>query len=478
MNAALRHLCLRLWATAFAGGLVCVIVLPWWQRLVSLEGILFPVALLLTASFAAAGAIMNNVGKFFLRRLVNEAAVWEQAGMKAEAEAAYQRAAGIFDSFWFSPMQRRRRMPSLTARLARFYIGQRPYHSHTDIIVKSYLFKHPDDGAVASAWLEQLLNRKCSTQIDHEAAACIGRALADDSRIQQLLMEFYLINGRVDFHAVQTYQRVWQQHHPLPAGLLESLVGLLLQDAWLTHWALQVYLEAHRQGHPEALEGLAGCVCWLRPTTENRPHLQAAKIALAKHDTKQVALLARRFKPVQPTRLAARLQKPARGGPKRQNDGISASIAEPLSRTLESWTALALKLGRGMAAVVCTRRAVAGVAVGAAVMVTCVAGYQMIKMPVDPTEPVVPKQAAPAVKDPFTIQVAAYLKIDDARRFVDRLKQSDLDAFWTEATSANRRWYQVKISHFATKQQAMAYGRQLKSKGLIDDYYVANYSRR
>jgi len=79
------------------------------------------------------------------------------------------------------------------------------------------------------------------------------------------------------------------------------------------------------------------------------------------------------------------------------------------------------------------------------------------------------------ITDPFTIQVAAYLKSEDAQRFVDQLIQAELDAFWTQAASANRSWYQVKVSHFATREAAQAYGRELKSKGLIDDFYVANY---
>jgi cell division septation protein DedD len=81
----------------------------------------------------------------------------------------------------------------------------------------------------------------------------------------------------------------------------------------------------------------------------------------------------------------------------------------------------------------------------------------------------------PVIDDPFTIQVAAYLKSQDAQRYVDMLKSKGLDAFWTKAASAKRTWYQVKVSHFATKESARRYGRELKSKGLIDDFYVANY---
>lgn len=475
MNAALRHLSLRLWITAFAGGLAGVIVLPWWQRVFSLDRILIPVALLLIASFVATGWVLDKVGLIFLQRLVDEAAVWEQAGMTSEAEAAYQRAMGLFDSFWFSPLQRRRRTPWFTARLARFYIGQSLRSSYADALVRGYLLKHPDDADVALAWLEQLLNRKHHSQTDHEAAARIGEALVDDLPIQQLLMEFYLANSRVDFHAVKTYQRVWRQRQPLPEGLLKPLLGLLLQEVWLTHWTLQVYLEALKQGYEEALEGLAGCACWLHPTTENRPDLQAAKIALAEYGAEHVASLARRFKPVQPAKAVARPRPPDKRVAGRQIDEQGSPIPGKVSRAIKAWGALAVKYGQAMSTIVFTRRAAIGLAIGATVVVTVIVGRQMIKAPVEPPDPVAPVEVPPPVKDPFTIQVAAYLKSDDAQRFVEQLKQHGLDAFWTEAMSANRKWYQVKVSHFTTKKQAMQYGQELKSKGLIDDYYVANY---
>jgi hypothetical protein len=445
-------------------------LLPWWQRLFNLEGILIPVALLLIACFVATGWVLDKVGLVFLQRVVNEAAVWEQAGMTAEAEAVYQRAVGLFDSFWFSPLQRRRRAPWFTARLARFYIGQSLRNSYAEALVRGYLLKHPDDADIASAWLEQLLNRKRHTQIDHEAAARIGEALVDDLRIQQLLMEFYLTSGRVDFYAVKTYQRVWRQGQPLPAGLLKPLLGLLLQEGMLTHWTLQVYLEALKKGHQEALEGLAGCACWLHPTAENRQNLQAAKDAFSKYDAEDVATLARRFKPVQPVKAVAR-PRPS----KKRVAGRGPRIAGQVSRAITAWGAWAVKYGQAMSAIVFTRRAAIGITIGAVVIFMVAVGRQMIKAPAEPPEPVVPVEAPLPVKDPFTIQVAAYLKSDDAQRFVDQLKQNGLDAFWTEAASANRKWYQVKVSHFATKDQAMQYGRELKSKGLIDDYYVANY---
>ena len=89
----------------------------------------------------------------------------------------------------------------------------------------------------------------------------------------------------------------------------------------------------------------------------------------------------------------------------------------------------------------------------------------------------VPEPVVAPVTDPFTLQVAAYLKETDARRYVDQLKAQGLDAYWTLASGANKTWYQVRIAHFKTKAEARAFGEQLKKRQQIGDYYVANFKR-
>ncbi|MCP4625942.1 MAG: SPOR domain-containing protein [bacterium] len=74
--------------------------------------------------------------------------------------------------------------------------------------------------------------------------------------------------------------------------------------------------------------------------------------------------------------------------------------------------------------------------------------------------------------------VAAYLKPEYARNYVQQLKKRGLDAYWSEAVSGDKKWYQVRVSHFASKQAARDYGQRLKVQGIIDDYYVANYRRQ
>jgi hypothetical protein len=89
-----------------------------------------------------------------------------------------------------------------------------------------------------------------------------------------------------------------------------------------------------------------------------------------------------------------------------------------------------------------------------------------------------PGAAPPAVvRDPYTLQVAAYLKSEYALKFVDDLKQRGHDAYWIETASGGKTWYQVRISHFPDSQSARDFGARLKQQGVIEDFYVANDTR-
>jgi cell division septation protein DedD len=79
--------------------------------------------------------------------------------------------------------------------------------------------------------------------------------------------------------------------------------------------------------------------------------------------------------------------------------------------------------------------------------------------------------------DPYTLQVAAYLRQDYALKLVEDLKRKGFDAYWIETSSGGKLWYQVRIAHFPDQQSAREFGRDLKWKGLIDDFYVTQYIR-
>ena len=468
MNAVLRHLAVRFWLTALGGGACGIIFLPWWQRLLGVEWLILPSAVLAAGCFAGVGWVMNRIGLGFLQRSVNEAAAWERAGMTAESETAFGKAMATFDSFWISPLLRRKKFQWFSGVMARFYLGRRPESSLFRYRVAAHLRRFPRDAAAAEPWLERLLAFERHLPEEHEAVELISRQLGRHRRIQRLLVQFYMVNGRTDFDAMQTYHRVWHQQGPLPAESVRDLSRLLRNDRVLTSWSLQVYLAAHEAGDETAVEGIAAAMRWLPSTEESRPHLKAARELLdaLEHPLPEEQTLSR-FKPAASSPAA--LQRPQQ---KKSRSGVRRKSRETMSRLKAQ---LGLKRSASDGRIKTWRAAIPAVAAVLIIATVALAGWRIFYGTVQKPPSTMKVVEEPVVTDPFTIQVAAYLKREDAQRFVDQLIQAGLDAFLTKATSVSRSWYQVKVSHFPTRETAQAYGRELKSKALIDDFYVANY---
>jgi hypothetical protein len=476
MNAAMRHLAVRFWLTALAGGAFGILFLPWCQQLLGVDWLIVPAVVMAMGCFAGAGWVMNRIGLGFLQRSIGEAASWERAGMSTESETAFSKAMATFDSFWISPLLRRRKFQWFSGVMARFYMGRNPESPLARSRVAAHLRQFPHDAAVAEPWLENLLAHERHLPQEHEAVARIGLRLQKYRRIQRLLMQFYMVNGRTDFDALQTYRRVWHTQDPLPAETVCELSRLLQGDHVLTPWALQVYLAAHETGDKTAVEGIAAAVRWLPVTEESRLHLKTAKEMLDALDRSvpEEAAIAR-FKPDRSAPAASQRRAPKSAAARtRPSDREAMSLRQ--GRLYSRGTFSADQAKKWLAALP-IRQALPAMAVVLIIALVAVAGWRLYPRPSSKPLPETRQEVveAPVISDPFTIQVAAYLQRDDAQQVVDQLIQAGLDAFWTHAASAHRSWYQVKVSHFASREAAQAYGRELKSKGLIDDFYVANY---
>ncbi|MCP4672119.1 MAG: SPOR domain-containing protein, partial [Desulfobacula sp.] len=75
---------------------------------------------------------------------------------------------------------------------------------------------------------------------------------------------------------------------------------------------------------------------------------------------------------------------------------------------------------------------------------------------------------------PFTIQVAAYLKQVHADRYAGVLKKKGFTPFIKKVRGGGKTWYVVRVSEFSDKASAAAFGKKLKDKKIIDDFFVSN----
>jgi len=292
-----------------------------------------------------------------------------------------------------------------------------------------------------------------------------------------VLARYYLMLERTDFPALQTYRRVLTSDQPLPADFRKNLADLFLRERRADEWALTIYLKAMEESdqRPEILKGIAACVRWISLSERNKQLLQQAYAYLEGMDAAEIKKMSAGFKPPVPSADPQAVQQPVR-----KRASFLQTCGVVIQTLYEDVSGLPVWVYRQIRSALQSKKArrvsggimLAGLTAAVVILVINTVGH-LVKS----DAPAVPKveKAPEKITDPFTLQVAAYLKPDHAKNFVAGLKKQGLDAYWREAISANKKWYQVRISHFPDKKAAMDFGESLKAKGIIDDYFVANF---
>jgi hypothetical protein len=473
----------RLWTTLLIGSLVTLVVLPPFAGAVGPGWMIVPGLGMLAVAFWFTGMGFALMGRRRLERLLGEAGVWDRAGMAREARQALARAAATVDSFFFSPLSRKVPAGRLLDQMARFQLAQTSPESSSEAIIGAYLDRFPRDRDAAIKWLDGVLAGRTVTPKSHDIAARIGTAHPRDTAIQRLLAQFYLAERCCDFAALQTYRQLLDGGEPLTEALLGGIADLFLAQPRADNLALKVYLDLYEQGHrdPRLLPGIAACCRMIHPSPMTLPLLARADAVLEGISASRRTTLATAFLPdiadsrPDTTLGKQRLVRPVIGpaiGKMRVGSGRLAA------RSIAAGTLLLRKIRGGMSsrrarsALKWTAMGLFVIAVGWLVTNTALHLGANFKTVEKAPEPVVTP-----VTDPFTLQVAAYLKETDAQRHVDQLKGQGLDAYWTRASGSSKTWYQVRIAHYPTKAAARAVGEDLKTRQLIGDYYIANYKR-
>ena len=476
-SSYLKHISIRIWIALLTGGLASLLVLPVLQPRMGLESNLLAAIAILLLFFAAAGWLLNRWALNSAGYLIAEAGAFERDGLYQEAERSFQKAVAVFDSFMMSPAVKRKKAGELGARLARFYLAHSGHFPSSTIFLVSYLKNNPRDEDVAEHWLHQVEVGGGLKEEHQELAASIGDALPGNPLIQSTLARFYLLLERTDYPALQTYRRVCRGDKASAAAIIDDLAGLFLKEGRSDEWALEIYLQA-LSSNPEragCLGGLAACVRWTPSTERNQRLLESAHRYLQGFDAETLEKMRIRFNPPGPTETSPATRKKIKpaAGINRAAHAIYHGCAQIVKRLASRFRKAAFLIQHSRK----IRRVLAGVLVsGLAVGIGALAMNTVRHLAVN--EAPAEKAAAPpkkVISDPFTLQVAAYLKPEYARKYVQELKKQGVDAYWSEAVRGEKKWYQVRVSHFASKQAARDYGQRLKSRGIIDDYYVANY---
>ena len=481
MLSFFKHMAARLWLTLFVGGAASLWVLPSFQDRIGLEWTPLPVMLIMAAAFLLIGWISNRWGLSTVQSLIHEAGLFERDGMVAEAENRFQRALAVFDSFLISPAAKKQKAIPLRARIARFYLASASKSDDVEAFLVSYLYANPRDEEVAESWIQHVANRGGLREEHQELAYRIGRAQPKNRTIQSILARYYLMLERTDFPALQTYRRVLGDDRQISAEFLDDLAALFLQERRADEWALEIYLRAIEQGdHRSAISrGIAACVRWIPPGDRNQPLLHKAYGHLKGLDPAEIKKMSAGFK--SPVESPTKSDEPRSLQTRSSFFKTAGAVLQTFYEDITAAPLWVLRLiGSGLRRAVQStrsRRVLAGLLVAglAAAVVAMVINTVTHLVKVEKPAPLNAEKAPEVITDPFTLQVAAYLKPVYAQKYVEQLKKQDLDAYWREAISADKKWYQVRIAHFPDKKTARDFGESLKARGIIEDYYVANY---
>jgi tetratricopeptide (TPR) repeat protein len=479
----LKHLSIRVWATIFLGGLISLWILSVFHPYIGLEWSLVPALVIMIVIFMAVGWFSNRFGLSAIKRMIREATTWERVGAYRGAEEAFKKATAVLDSYLLSPFVKRKESAKLAARLARFYLARTDKNHFSGTFIVAYLKSHPEDEEVAENWLQQVESHGGLKTDHYELAFRIGNAQPNNSIIQQLLARFYLAEGRTDFTALQMYRQVLNGEKNATVDIIKELATLFLRDRRADEWALKIYLEAFKLGSErhKLLRGIAACVHWIHETERSTHLLQKARKLLVSLDEMQLKKLRAGFNP--PIVETAEKQTSAQ-----LNFGIA--LWKMVSQAGSFLFNFIISTGFGLIArardvINLIKQSRRPKLILKWTMITTLA-IGVIVLTVNTTSHLIRTKKARyekekateiVITDPFTLQVAAYLKPQDAERYVKYLKSKQLDVFLIKRRGKNRVWYQVRVSHFASKESAREYGKRLKLKGIIDDFYVANFER-
>lgn len=483
IGQASKHIAVRLWLSLISGSLIALLVLPLLARSMGPDFMAIPALLFMATSYWATGFVLKRMGLRQLNLLMNEAAVWERAGMNREAQNALSQAESTLDSFLFSPFSRKKPAKKLLAQIARFQLTQAYPESSSETVVGSYLRLFPSDREAAVKWLERVLSGRSLTKQSHDVASRIGSAHGDDFDIQRMLARFYVYEDCLDFTALTTFRYLIESRKKLEDDLLFGIVDLFLSHQRADKVALEAYIMGHAKGriNERLLEGIAACRHVILPTPLTQPLLDVADTILEGTSPQQLKALAARFMPE---------SNDGRSVPKVREKwtpriSIGAMIKKGWIWSAESMDklfSLILVAGSRTRSLLSSRSVRKTFKWGTLGVFGLCVGWLAVTTVLHLTEGLepVPQIAEPEtiqISDPFTLQVAAYLKEDDAHRYVDQLKDNGLDAYLVQNTGNNRVWFQVRVSHFKTKADARSMGETLKKRRLIDDFYVTNYNR-
>ena len=426
MIQVLRNIFVRLWLTVLVAVPLCFYVMPGIRQIFPGMGPV-PFSLgVVTICYVIIGFLLHFLGKKRIQSLIREAQMWERAAIFNKAGKKYLQAVRVYDSFLLSPVFAGKIKTRLTGALARFSLTCNRENTVFRQAVLGYLTTNPWDEALALLWLKRLCTDDAITDREQDLLTRLADIHHASPLVMPLLTKIFLDLGRRDFTAEQVYDRA------LAEPSLQKMYG---QD-------IQFLLE-EPEPEPELNEPAAFPV----QKRQQRPGF-----------------------PIDPEKLQdlwLHLYTGIRGLIQHIRTGVIFCLGVVIRYSGRVLSRIQVKyrwrfyLKAGI---------LGGMSLWMVVFMYNTIAHLRAPKSVDEIEVIIEKK----IPGSFTIQVAAYLKESHADKYLKFLRQQNVDARIKKTVGGGKTWYLVQVSEFADKAEAAAYGKQLKHKNIIEDFFVSN----
>ncbi len=482
MTHFFKHLSLRIWVTILTGGLITLYMQPYLHPFFGIGYSVLTASFVFIFIFFITGYLFNKIGNSLLKGFIKEAASLERFGKNSLAEKTFRKALTVYDSFLRSPFTTNKNTVGLKKQIAQFYTAGTVQNQFSESFIISYLTENPGDKEIARRWLSRHDEKVLSEKKYHEITGLLSETYPKSLSVQAKLSKVFLYAMRTDFTALNTYKTVIDANKKVSDLVLDELARIFIVSGRADDHALEIYIRAWKllKRREQLAGGLYACLKWVPETDSTRSNLIAAKMLIKRIDPEDLDVMLEDFK-----KPELKIKKKAAPGKKSIN--ISRVISLPFTWIFSCIRKIGELFKKSVSAsaslVRKTRKSNYTKPLlkwGAVLLTLSILTFFLSSTVIHLFKKQTPEKTASAIlkitiDDPFTIQVAAYRKEENARKYVSTLKKAELDAYYIIVLSSQKKWYQVRISHFKDKNSAREYGLSLKKRGLIKDFYVANY---
>lgn len=433
MNRFLRHISIRLLIVILVGLPLGLWLLPWihdWFPAYSATpiagGVIFLVGLIL-------GLTLDFVGRKRIQSLIREGELWERAGLSARAEKKYNQAIRIHDSILVSPWSARSLTPMLTGVLARYFLTSSCDHPGFKLAASHYLKANPGDENLGSLWLDQFKPKLGIVPMDQAVLTAMADIHYSNPEMLEKLTGKFLVLGRVDYFAKRLYKGFLDRFGP--ENTSDSMSNGCREYIRYRDRIYALMGKPQDVGENDILPDLSPII--------SSPGVTMLKDRLGS---------GRAVLPF--------LRKDGQGG-LWLFIGLKNRLGEVFGLVRQKE-----KMGSYL------RIGFMGLLGGGLMFFVWNTISHMLKpTAMEKTN----HQVEVQIPKPFTIQVAAYLKQNHADRYVSELQKEGLTATIKKTDGGGKIWYLVRVSEFPDKVSAADYGKNLKARKLIDDFFVSNH---